>query len=89
MGHITSLWEATSVKSGSNFSKVVHRSREWRRGTTFFNAESAFEADLRVLILRDKMAMTLDNLLLGFRVHLVSRDDDALLNLGVQKGMLS
>ena len=35
------------------------------------------------------MAMTLDDLFLGFRVHLVSRDDDAVVYLGVQKGMLN
>ena len=51
MRHITSLWEATSVDSGSNFSKVVCRSRGGRRGTTVFNAESALETDLRVLVL--------------------------------------
>lgn len=33
--------------------------------------------------------MTLDDLFLGFRVHLVSRDHDALLYLGVQKVMLN
>ena len=35
------------------------------------------------------MGMTLDDLFLGFRVHLVSGDDDALVYLDVQKGMLS
>ena len=34
------------------------------------------------------MAMTLDYFFLGFGVHLVSEDDDALLYLGIQKGML-
>ena len=33
------------------------------------------------------MAMTLNDLFLGFRVHLVSNDDGALLYFGVQKGM--
>ena len=33
--------------------------------------------------------MTLDDLFLGFRVHLVCRDDDAVVYLGVQKGMLN
>ena len=89
MRHIASLWEATSVYSGSNFSKVVYRSRGGRRRTTVFNAESAFETDGRDLILRDKMTMTLDDLFLGFRVHLVSRDHDVLLYCGVQKVMLN
>lgn len=89
MGHIPSLWEATSIKSWSNFSKVVHGSRRGRRGTTFFHAESGFEADGRDLVVRYKMAMTPYDLFLGFRIHLVGRDDDALLNPGVQKGMLN
>ena len=33
--------------------------------------------------------MSLDDLFVGFRVHLVSRNDEALIYLGVQKGMLN
>ena len=35
------------------------------------------------------MAVTLDDLFLGFRIHLVSRDDHALLFFGIQKVMVN
>ena len=51
MFHIANMWEAASVDAGSDFSKIVHRPRRGRRGTTILSVESAFSIDLLGVLL--------------------------------------
>ena len=88
MLHISSLWETAAIDSGSDFPKIVHRSRRGRWGTTVIGAGFISNIDLLGIILRHKMAMALDDSLLGIEIHLGGDDDDAAwLYFGVQKCM--
>ena len=89
MLHVFSMWEAAPIDAGRHFSEVVHRSRRGRRWTTVLSAEFAFQTDLMGRLVRYKVAMTLDDLFLGFGVHSVCKDDDELRCIGVQKCMLN
>ena len=88
MLHISSLWETAAIDSGSDLPKNLHRYRRGRWGTTVIGAGFISNIDLLGIILRHKMAMALDDSLLGIEIHLGGDDDDAAwLYFGVQKCM--
>lgn len=69
MFHILSVREAAPVDARGHLSEVVHISERWGRGTTVFNTEFAFDIDLAWCFVGYQVAMTLDDLFLGFGVH--------------------
>lgn len=79
MLHIVSMREAAPVDAGRHCSKVVQRSRRGRGGATVLSTDFAFCVNVTGRLVRHKVAMTLNNLFLGFGVHFVSKDDDGLL----------